>query len=122
MKRVGTYSERLPYGGELKVNGTGWGIEYYWSGPDLRYNGTFFRIEGNSVDAYIRAYIANWEDYERLRMTIPEGGRYSKFGEMGMKINVRGWPEGVCLKDYHMAISSKKQLDGVIEAYRYAQK
>ena len=51
----GEYSEKLKSGGELKVSVNNWYIQYYSSGPDLRYNGTFVNIEGKDIDKYIDA-------------------------------------------------------------------
>jgi hypothetical protein len=42
MNSIGTYEELLPCGGKLKVTKSSWEIEYYFSVPDFRYNGTFF--------------------------------------------------------------------------------
>lgn len=54
---AGKYKENLPYSnGELIVTKNMWEISYYFSGPDLRYNGTFFSIEGKQIDSYIDAY------------------------------------------------------------------
>ncbi|OXL44805.1 hypothetical protein CFT61_03810 [Segatella copri] len=49
------YTEPLASGGELNVTEDGWYIQYYFNGPDLRYNGEFVTIQGNEVDNYIKA-------------------------------------------------------------------
>ena len=38
---MGQYQEGLKSGGQLIVTERDWYIEYYFPGPDLRYNGTF---------------------------------------------------------------------------------
>ena len=35
---MGEYKEKLPTGGELKINQDSWRIYYYFPGPDMRYN------------------------------------------------------------------------------------
>ena len=52
----GQYSEKMKTGGELIVTANDWYIQYYFSGPDLRYNGTFVRLPGKEIDEYINAY------------------------------------------------------------------
>jgi hypothetical protein len=118
---AGTYEEALPCGGKLKVTETSWEILYYFPGPDLRYNGTFFSIPGGSVDRYISAYKENWDDYEKLILSMQTGSEISKPGKMGMTIRVGGFAHGVCIHSYHMPIHSKKELVKVIRDYRYAQ-
>ena len=41
--------------GKLKVSKSSWKIEYYLAGPDYRYNGEFYIIDGNDVRSYIDA-------------------------------------------------------------------
>lgn len=38
------YIEALASGGELNVTENGWYIQYYFNGPDLRYNDEFVTI------------------------------------------------------------------------------
>lgn len=117
---VGTYEEPLVCGGKLKVTKASWEITYYFSGPDLRYNGEFVSIAGNSVEQYISAFQENWAEYKKLMETIPKGGEFSKGGKMGMSIRIGNFAQGVCVKSYHMPISSEQQLEKVISGYRYA--
>jgi len=117
---AGTYEEPLPCGGKLKVTKTSWEISYYFSGPDLRYNGTFVSVQGKSVEQYISAFHDNWEEYKKLKESIPKGGEFSKAGKMGMSIRIGNYAQGVCIQSYHMPISSEQQLEKVISGYRYA--
>ena len=84
----GQYSERLKSGGDLIVTATDWHIKYYFSGPDLRYNGTFVTVQGKEIDKYISAWKANYRKYQSLKSTIPNNGEFSTNGEMGMSIRI----------------------------------
>lgn len=116
----GEYSEKLKSGGELKVSVNNWYIQYYFSGPDLRYNGTFVNIEGKDIDKYIDAWKTNFNKYLQLKETIPTGVKFDTNGLMGMSIRI-GWSEGVCLRSYHMPINNSAKLNQVIEDYEYAK-
>ncbi len=116
----GQYSEKLPSGGELVVSSSGWHIQYYFPGPDLRYNGTFVTVRGNEIDKYISAWKHNFEKYLQLKETIPSGGSFDTPGEMGMTIRIGMW-EGVCLKSYHMPIRTRDKLNQVIHDYEFAK-
>lgn len=117
---TGTYEERLPCGGKLKVTKVSWEIAYYFPGPDRRYNGTFVSIPGASIQKYIDAYLENWSEYEQLKASIPSGGEFSKDGEMGMSIRLGRVMAGVCLRSYHMPIDSQTRLEHILDGYRYA--
>jgi len=117
---VGTYEEKLACGGTIKVNKSSWKISYYFSGPDMRYNGTFFSISGNKIEQYIQAYYNNFTEYEELKKSIPKGGEFSKTVQQGMVIRIGSFHEGVCITSYHMPISSKQKLDSLINGYKYA--
>ncbi len=102
------------------MNQQGWEISYYFRGPDLRYNGTFVSVRGSLVAQYIEAFEKNWQEFQHLQASIPPGGEFSKPGQMGMKIRIGAFAQGVCLQSSHMPISTRQQLDRVLESYRYA--
>lgn len=104
----------------MKVTKTSWEILYYFSGPDLRYNGTFVSVHGKSVEQYISAFHDNWEEYKKLKESIPKGGEFSKTGKMGMSIRIGKFAQGVCIQSYQMPIRSEQQLEKIISGYRYA--
>jgi hypothetical protein len=118
----GSYSENLKTGGKLKVNKTNWSIQYYFSGPDLRYNGTFIAIPGIQIDEYINAWSKNFYKYIELKKTIPSGGTYETNGLMKMTIRIGGAFDGVCLHSYHMPIRTQSDLDEILRDYKYASK
>ncbi len=98
----------------------GWGIRYYWPGPNRRYAGEFFLLEGPRVEAYLAAFQENWLVLESLKRSVPPGGEYTTAGKMGMTIRVGGPAEGVCLRGYHIPINSRDRLEIVVQGYRYA--
>ena len=73
---TGSYEEPLPCGGKLKVTKASWEISYYFSGPDLRHNGTFVSVPGKSIEQYISAYLENFAEYEKLKEAIPNSGEF----------------------------------------------
>ncbi len=117
----GEYSEKLPSGGKMVVTKTSWKIDYYFPGPDLRYNGTFFTIPGAEIDAYISAWEANFNKYLELKKTM-RGGSYSCEGSKGMMIRVNKYPEGVSLTSYHMPINSRAALNKIVGEYERAKR
>jgi len=118
--KTGTYEEKLPTGGTLKVSKSAWEISYYFPGPDGRYNGEFVSVHGLAIERHIAALIDNFAEYEQLKTQIPAGGDFSKVGKESMTIRLGRFHPGVCLRSYHMPISSAVQLNSVIGDYRYA--
>lgn len=116
----GEYTERLPTGGDLKISRNKWSINYYFSGPDARYNGIFKIIDGIDINKYINAWRNNFDKYQELKRHIPSGGNSDYPGEMGMSIRF-GFAEGVCLTSYHMPIRTQNQLQNVIKDYENAK-
>lgn len=117
---TGKYEEKLPCGGTLQVTKYTWSIEYYFSGPDGRYNGELFTISASDVEKYISALRTNWAEYLTLRGAIPRDGEFTKTGSMKMRIQVGGFRPGVCLHSYHMPMISEKEIEKVIGSYNFA--
>jgi hypothetical protein len=118
----GYYSEKLPCGGELKIYKDYWYIEYYFSGPDLRYNGQIFRIRGENIEEYIVALKDNFLEYQELKKQNITGKMLSKPVKMNMTIRLAPFSEGVCLFGHHKAIATQKQLERIVASYQYASK
>ena len=70
----GSYEEKLKTGGKLIVKNDNWYIQYYFPGPDLRYNGKFLSLDGNCIDNYISSWKENFEKCKKLEKEIPENG------------------------------------------------
>lgn len=120
MTKIGIYEEPLSCGGKMKVGVNSWEITYHFPGLDRRHNGTFVTVPGESIQQYIDAYLENWTEYENLKKSIPQGGDFVKVGKLGMSIRIGRFSEGVCIRDYHMPISTKSELDQKLDGYRYA--
>lgn len=118
----GKYTEKLRTGGDLTVTASSWSIEYYFSGPDLRYRGDFVTVKGTQIDQYISAWANNYGKYLELKKVMPANGTFTTTGEMNMTINVGGYAEGVCLRSYHMPVKSEEKMMDIIEDYEYAKK
>ncbi len=115
------YVEKLRSGGEFFIIPEGWGIYYYFSGPDLRWNGETFIVDGLEIDDYIKAWKDNYTKYSQLKESIPVGGEFSTVGELGMGIYIGGYREGVTIsknifiKD--MYVKSELELKQILEDY-----
>jgi hypothetical protein len=118
---MGVYSEQIPFGGQLKITRDSWEIEYYFPGPDLRYNGEFKRVPGTSIDSYIQAFRDAWAEYVRLKGSLPTGGEFSKFGRHGLHIRIGGYASGVSLHAFKPMVSSEEELDRLVAAYEWAK-
>ena len=119
MSLSGTYSESLNCGATLRVTANKWWIEFYFPGPDLRYNGEWLKIEGRIVPQYIDAFMQNFEEYLTLKRTMPKDGSFEKIGHQGMVIRTSGYWEGVSITSHHMPLKTK---DAIISVQRDFQK
>lgn len=117
----GKFQETLPCGGKLTVFQEAWSIEYYFPGPDMRYNGEFFTIRGEELESYIENLIECFRKYEELVDAFGDGEEFVKHAPKGLTIRAGGYRRGVCVKSYHLCISTSERLETVIGGYRYAQ-
>ena len=119
----GEYKEKLPFGkGALIVTKNSYIIQFYFSGLDSRYNGTILNIEKNEIDNYIDAYKENREKYLKLKLMKDQlGNEFSTTGILGMKINIGGPCEGVCIKSYHMPIKTDIEYSSLISSFQWAK-
>lgn len=120
----GEYKEKLPFGkGDLIVTEDDFYIQFYFSGPDLRYNGTIIRINNDEIDKYIKAYEVNWTKYEELQNFSEKiGGEFSTVGQLNMQIRIGGWSNGICIHSYHLPLKSEKEIRSLIESFNWAKK
>lgn len=119
----GEYKEKLPFGhGDLIVTKYDFSIQFYFPGPDMRYNGTFLRIDSRKLDSYIIAYKNNWNKYNELKEIKHKlGNEFSISGELGMKISIGGWINGICIDNYHMPLDTEKKINDLIDSFIWAK-
>lgn len=122
MSNIGTLSESLPCGGKLNVSETQWSIDYYFPGPDRRYNGTHTGLSGTMVFRYIDALNENWNEFKKISASLPEGSELSKVGILSMRIEISNYFKGIYLfgNILKLPISSEEQFKRIIESYKYA--
>lgn len=113
----GSYEEELKTGGKLIVKNDDWFIQYYFPGPDLRYNGTFLSLDGNCIDKYISSWKENFDKCKKLEKEIPENGSYDIEGKMGMYIHIHNGNGYVTLDRWHFPIYTEKELKNLLNEY-----
>lgn len=98
-------------------------IQFYFPGPDLRYNGTFFQITENEIDAYIQAYKINWlkakELYEKAQ-ELPNT-ELKITGEKNMEIWATNKYFTIYLHKYHLPIATEKEYKDIINQLHIAK-
>jgi hypothetical protein len=122
MAMQGTYEEQLKLikNGKLVVTASRWSIQFYFPGPDARYNGTSLHIAGADVRDYIEAYLENWKEYHSLKGLIPKGGAFQKEGKKNMSINIGSsgiYGDGVCIYRWYMPINKLKDLEALVSCF-----
>jgi hypothetical protein len=118
MNLNGEYVEKMKCGAELHVSKSDWYLRFYFPGPDLRHNGEFLTIPGNQMLDFISAYKSNFATYLKLKESIPANGSFTQNGMMGMKININGYFNGVCIKSYHLPINTQDKLNEILTEFQ----
>lgn len=98
-------------------------IQFYFPGPDLRYNGTFFRIPEAEIDNYIKAYELNWQKALELHQKAQElpCTVLKISGEKGMNIEASQNSFTIYLHQYHLPIRSEEQYIEITQKLRIAK-
>lgn len=123
-KISGEYVENF-YGphSKLHIRANSAEIQFYFPGPDLRYNGTFFTIHDYEIDDYIRAYRANWikakELYEKAK-ELP-GTTLRLSGERKMNIEATQNYFTIYLHQYHLPIKTEEGYQNIVEQLQIAK-
>jgi hypothetical protein len=120
MSNTGHYEETLPDGSRLKVYADHWEIEYYFQGPDLRYNGTFIRFAACQVPRLITEYQKAWQRYCDLKRATEPGSELTLDLSMNITIRVGGHFDGVCLACYHDPVNAESGLQRKLSSYTLA--
>lgn len=109
--------------GKLHIGATRADIQFYFPGPDLRYNGTFFNIPESEIDNYIQAYKDNWikaqELYEKAQ-TLPDT-TLRIVGEKGMNIIVSNRSIDIYLHQHHLPVRTEEQCSNMINRLQIAK-
>lgn len=117
----GKYTEKLEIlNANLVITDSNYYISFYFPGPDLRFNGTFFSIYSHELDRYIIALRNNWLKYLELQRTLLLG-EFDIPGDMGMRI-IRGqYFKGVSLYSRNFIISTENEMELVIKELQFAK-
>ena len=120
----GEYVEpfKNPYG-KLHVRAKSASINFYFPGPDARYNGTFFYIDELDIDKYIKAYQTNWELGVELQAKIQElpQSELRKTGDQSMNIRVTKTLVTLYIHQYCLPISSYEECKEMIKLFKLAK-
>ncbi|MDN2713692.1 hypothetical protein [Janthinobacterium sp. SUN120] len=106
-------TELVPLGGKLTACEAGYELSFYFPGPDLRYNGTFLKINDVLLPQYITAWEVNWRNYQFMRRNLPSS-TFTSEGELGMKIDA----SGVGL--YKLRITTDDELATMLSVFQNA--
>lgn len=117
------YEEDLPFSkGKLVVDEDSFKIQYYFSGPDLRYSGSLITISESEIGEYINAYKQNWTKFQKLKsMEDDLGDNFSTSGVLRMGIRIGLYNEGVCIDSYNMPLKTESEINQIIEAFEWAK-
>jgi hypothetical protein len=107
----------------LTVRPSSWFIERYFPGPDLRYNGYFFRIGSLEVYDFAANLRKTWEKFQatRVRFAAESGLEVSGFGRS--KIYLRHvFGTGITLDGHRGLISDNAKLESILNELESAPK
>lgn len=110
-----SFSREISFGGKLIVNESSWHVDYYFKGPDTRYQGAHLIIKDIEVDQFISELTMNYARYESLKEEY-KGQIYEETVTGDMKIKIGSLYQGVYVLDQYFVISSKRKLNKFIES------
>jgi hypothetical protein len=101
--------------GKLVVTPKGFHTSAYFRGPDLRYNGTSWKLDGAKIPDYIDALEIAWAKLETLQASEISGGAVRVSAPMNVYAVLRH-PSGtgITLHRHHKLVSSREALDKLI--------
>lgn len=106
-------TEVIPFGGKLTAREAGYELSFYFPGPDLRYNGTFLKINDAMFPQYIAAWEVNWRNYQSMRRTLPSI-TFTTEGELGMQIDACG------VRLYTLSVTTDEELATMLGVFKSA--
>lgn len=115
------YEEPLDDGGVLRVFADRWEIEYYFPGPDQRYNATFLKYDERELSRLTEDYKVAYSKYRELKHSAAPGSELTL--ELGLRLTIRvgGHFDGVCLASYHDPINTDIAFQRRMRVYEMAQ-
>ncbi len=115
-----SFVQTLPDGGKLRIFHDCWEIYYYFSGPDMRYNGTSVRFRDHEVPKAIEHYRSAYEKFKESKRVTPAEAELKIGYSMDLTIRVGGSGEGVCLGSYHDPVHTDDGLNVKLESFSMA--
>ena len=123
-KITGEYVETLdlPHG-KLHIERNSASIQFYFPGPDARYNGTVYMISEDHIDQYIHALIENWKSAKQLHETAKNfpDAELKQTGLMDMRIVATSKYSSLCFFKYHLEIYSEERYQNVLNVLQMAK-
>lgn len=112
-----TWEKKLTYPhSKLIVTPTNWEVSFYFPGPDLRHNGTFWSIPSSKVDQYIRAQLKNWEKFLSLKSNFEKEQSVEINAEMDVKIRINSYQgSGITVNGFDGFIGNQNTFEQFIK-------
>jgi len=99
-----------------------WWIEQYYPGPDFRYKGYWFKLDGDSVSEFIGDLEKSWRKFEIMypELKNESGVQLSGFGGITIFINSMG--SGISIINNQDRIKDRDTVEAYIEDLKAAPK
>jgi hypothetical protein len=105
--------EKIKYfDADLVATPSGYSLEMWLRGPDLRYSGKLLKIAGTGIDILIQNYRDAFARYEALVALNVGAEMQERVGSLTVRVG--GFNQGVCVDSYHHPIASSVALSAVI--------
>ena len=115
---IGTYSEPLIGGGELRVTLQRAIAHFYFAGPDLRYNGTLVEFPAAELPAYADMLRKAWQERQALLASVPPGASM-EVPSGPYVIRVGGYFSGLSFARTHQVLArSTADVETVADGFR----
>ncbi|MBQ0143201.1 MAG: hypothetical protein KBT06_10495, partial [Prevotellaceae bacterium] len=70
---------------------------------------------------YIQAWKNNFDTYTKLKAELKLDGNIETIGEVGMKVSIGGYLDGVCIDGWHMRVNTREEIEEIIRDYKMAK-
>lgn len=104
----------LEFPATLHVLKQRWWIQEYFPGPDARYRGFLFKVDGKDVPDYVENLKKSWEKFESVYPSLKSesGVRLSGFG--GIEIFINFYGSGISIMGQNGRISDRSTLEACL--------